>query len=213
MKKVIGILLLVVSMAVLMAGCNNAPGESVSKMSNADVVTEPATDSYLVHPPMPKPAEEPELEPDTAPKPATVIFNFTHDDGEGWYNKPGFGEEYGVFRFEGTNIVVFNLNTHSGGGWYLIGEDIGEATGISWRDVPMYKGHFLALSNKYMLFLTEEGKVAKDLVERKEEREDGTFLVHDAIPFEELPIEEQEAFVYPYAYEIFSNIEELESTN
>lgn len=213
MKKVISILLLVVSMAVFMAGCNNAPSEPVNKTSNADVVTEPATDHYPVHDPMSKPAEEPESEPDIAPAPATVSFNFTHDDGEGWYNKPGFGEEYGVFRFEGTNVVVFNLNTHSGGGWYLIGEDIGETTGTSWRDVPMHKGHFLALSDKYMLFLTEEGKVAKDLVERREEREDGTYLVHDSIPFEELPIEEQEAFVYPCLYEIFSNIEEPESTN
>lgn len=214
MKKVINILLLVVSMAVFMAGCNNAPSEPVNKTPNADVVTEPATDPYPVQEPEPEPAEEPEPEynPTRVYSTEPVSFEFTHKDGPGEYNKPGFGDEYGVYRFEGTDVAVFNINTHSGGGFYLIGEDKGK-NGPSWGDVAMKEGQFLALSDKYMLFLTKDGAIAKDLSERIEEREDGTFIVHDAIPYEELPVEEQEAFVYYCSYEIFSNIEEPESTN
>lgn len=175
MKKVISILLLVVSMVMLMAGCYSAPNEAVSSEPSADVTVEP------------------------------VNFKFTHmSEPRGEYNKPGFGDKYGIFRFEGTNVVVFNINVLHGGGYYLLGEDTGE-NGPSWGDVPMYEGHFLALSNKYMLFLTKDGIIAKDLLEREEERSNGTFLVHDAIPFEELPVEEQEAFVYPCSYEVVEN--------
>lgn len=198
MKKVISILLLVVALAMFMAGCGGTADGTMNSTPETDGVTKSE----------PQPAPNSEIEPVTAPDVQEVDFEFTSDNRNGTYNKLGFGDEYGVYRFEGTNVVVFNLNTHSGGGWYLIGEDIGETTGVSrGYDVGMKEGSFLALSNKYMLFDTENGKVVKDLIERREEREDGIFLVHDAIPFEELPVEDQEAFVYFCSYEEFSNVE------
>ena len=220
MKKGIGILLLVVSMVMFMTGCGgDATNASMRPTPETDIVTETDTqqEQTLKEQLIGMLPEEPsDVSPNLTQEPEqqTVNFEFITTGLEGGhYNKPGFGDRYGVYRFEGTNVAVFTILWSDGDRGYVIGEDYGETQGPLIADYLISKGeHFLALSNQYMLFLNKDGKVAKDLREKKEERDDGTYLVHDTIPFEELSVEEQEAFVFPCSYEVVSNVEESEST-
>ena len=59
--------------------------------------------------------------------------------------------------------------------------------------------HLLALSDKYFLFLTEEGKVAVSFKEKKDA--DKGKVLHDESPFDKLSDEEKNAFIYPVSYE------------
>jgi len=223
MKKSIDILLLVVAMVMVMSVVLlDVKIDSMKPTPEADVVTE--TDSRQEQETEQLPNALPETPSNVSPTPAQTLeqqnvnFEFTVI---GESNKSTFGDRYGMYRFDGSNVIVFTICWRDGGKSYLLGEDYGEnkVPALS-HIIPCTGEQFLALSNKYMLFLNASGRMAKDLREREEVRDGRTYLVHDTIPFEELPVEEQEAFVFPCSYEEVINdrsfndtIEWAESTN
>lgn len=129
------------------------------------------------------------------------VFDFSDIYGRpGTYHRDAFlayDNGYGIYRFDNTDVVVF----HIFGDTYLVGEDTAW-DGPSWMQIVQKDGEFLALSNKYMLFATKEGKVARELEEKRVEREDGIYLVHETVPYDELSEEDQKAFVYASEYEV-----------
>lgn len=129
----------------------------------------------------------------------TASFEFGHSNAI--YNKDAFGGsdgEYLIYRFEDTDVVVFYIFGYT----YLVGEWSEETKGTSYAHITQDDSQFLAMSNKYMLFLTSEGKIAVEFEEKKGQREDGKiYLFHETIPFENLPLSEQESFVYPSSFE------------
>ena len=112
----------------------------------------------------------------------------------GEYNIPGFGEEYGFYRFNGTDIVVYQIGDDS----YLIGEDAGK-NGTSYALITYKDSHLLAISDKYLLFATSDGTVAVDIKEIVYP-EVGKYA-HKTFLFDELPVEELEHFLYVESYE------------
>lgn len=115
---------------------------------------------------------------------------------KGEYNMPGFGDEFFIYRFDNPNsdIVVYQISDCI----YLLGDDSGES-GTSYTNMVMEDSQFIALSNKYLLFMNEDGKVAVDIVEK------GNVLVGENIlkkySYNDLSDEEKADFVYPIAYE------------
>lgn len=175
MKKVSSVILVVaVLLLVATVGCGFAPESKATKVVAKDTQPEVA-----------------KIKPD--------IFGFGPSNAR--YNKEAFGGsdgEYFIYRFEDTDVVVFHVFGYE----YLIGEWTEETEGTSYAHVTQDDSQFLALSDKYMLFLTSEGKVAVGLEEKEGQREDGKkYLFHETIPFENLPISEQENFVYPSSFE------------
>ena len=131
------------------------------------------------------------------------VQNATFDFPEkGTYHKNAFGDEYFVYRFVNTDLVVFCLFEDT----YIIGKDVKECTeGPSLGHIPKVDSQFVGLSDEYMLFLTKDGLMAVELEEKQETREDGKYLVHEAVPYEELTKGEQTRFIYPTAYEKVTN--------
>ncbi len=82
---------------------------------------------------------------------------------------------------------------------YLVGEDAGKSNASYAVIFNPDGGQFLALSNKYMLFLTKAGKTAIAFEQKKDVKVGESYLIK--IPFEDLSDEEKEAFVYPTSYE------------
>lgn len=118
----------------------------------------------------------------------------------GQYNMPGFGEEFFVYHFDNPNedIVVYWLLDTT----YMVAEDSGE-TGTSYADAFMRESQFVALSDKYFLFLTKDGLIAVSLEEENltiEEIRAGKDS-QPKYPFDNLSEEEKAAFVYPTSYE------------
>ena len=113
-----------------------------------------------------------------------------------YYDMSGFGEEFHIFRFDSPNdgMVIYQISDSH----YLIAEDAGE-TGMVYANLFLEDAHLLALSDKHFLFLTEEGKVAVSLKEKKDT--DKGKILHDKIPFDKLSDEEKNAFIYPVSYE------------
>lgn len=111
---------------------------------------------------------------------------------KGTYVRWAFGEEFWIYRFDPPNstIVVYK----SIDGIYLIGEDGGEK-GISYGNIFVPEGAFVGLSNKYLLFEKDEGKVAVSIERRKNVKAGESF--YEEYLFEELTEEEKRAFVYP----------------
>ena len=122
-----------------------------------------------------------------------------HLEPNGTYNKPGFGLEFYVFRFEESEMVVYYIFDDT----YLIGDDAGEQ-GTSYADITC-NFHFLGFSDKYMLFLTEEGKTAISYEERQKEENGRVTIFHPRVPFDELSEDEQQSFIYPISYEKILN--------
>lgn len=117
---------------------------------------------------------------------------------KGEYNKPGFGEEYGLYRFEGTELVVYQIADDA----YLIGEDAGK-NGKSYGNIFQRDSQLLAISDKYLLFDSAEGNVAIAL-EEKESPKVGENIYYKFF-FDELPPEETERFLYVESYEKVAN--------
>jgi len=113
-------------------------------------------------------------------------------EGRGTYVKAAFGEEFFVYQFEEPNSTIVVYETLDG--IYLVGEYAKEM-GTSYGNMFMPGREFIALSNEYLLFETEEGKVAVEL-ERKKYAERGDDLYNEYL-YDELSEEEKEAFVYP----------------
>ena len=116
----------------------------------------------------------------------------------GEYNMPGFGEEFFIYYFDtpNDNIVVYYFSDSI----YLLGENSGK-TGASYADACIEHGQFIALSDKYFLFLTSEGKIAISFEENTFENimdGESRYLKYS---FDDLSEEEQAAFIYPTSYE------------
>ena len=119
-----------------------------------------------------------------------------------YYVMSGFGEEFHIFRFDSPNdgTVIYQISDSQ----YLVAKDAGK-TGMSYANLFLEDAHLLALSDKYFLFLTEEGKVAVSFKEKKDT--DKGKILHDEIPFDKLSDEEKNAFIYPVSYEKVLNEE------
>lgn len=111
---------------------------------------------------------------------------------KGTYVKSMLGEEFFVYRFEEPNssIVVFETID----GIYMVAEYSGEK-GTSYGNIFMPEREFIALSNEYLLFETEDGKIAVAIEKRKNVKK-GESLYEEYL-FDELSDEEKEAFIYP----------------
>lgn len=118
----------------------------------------------------------------------------------GEYNMAGFGEEFFVYHFDEPNadIVVYCISNSS----YLVGEDASK-TGVSYADAFMIDSQFIALSDKYLLFITSEGMIAVSFEENSYEkiRNGEPRYRYIEYSFDDLPEEEQASFIYPTSYE------------
>lgn len=114
---------------------------------------------------------------------------------KGYYNMPGFGEEFFIYRFDNPNsdIVVYQIDSI-----YLLGEDSGE-TGIIYADIYFENAQFMGLSENYLLFLTDTGKIAVS-IEEKADVDVGESVL-EKYSFYELTNEEKESFIYPMEYQ------------
>lgn len=126
---------------------------------------------------------------DTTPTEANQHLEFK---AIGEYNMPGFGKDFFIYRFDAPNddIIVYKISDYI----YLLGEDAGEK-GTSYADIFIEDSQFIALSDKYLLFMTENGKMAVKIEGNL--KGDGT----NSIQFNGLSDEEKEAFIYPISYE------------
>lgn len=128
---------------------------------------------------------------------------FSFEDTRSHMNVSAFGSNYNVYRFEGSDIIVYQAF----GNTYMVGED-SEGTSIvnCYASLMRLNSQFVALSNEQMLFLTSYGLMAVDFEEKEETRTDGkTYIVHESTMFDELSDEQKESFVYPITFETISN--------
>ena len=114
----------------------------------------------------------------------------------GNYNLSSFNELL-LYRFDtaDTDKVMYQLGYD---GTYLLGEDTIE-TGTSYANIYMKDSQFLALSEKYLLLLTQEGKIAVS-IEEKKNLKIGEYQ-YEKYSFDELTAEEKADFRYPISYE------------
>lgn len=114
---------------------------------------------------------------------------------EGTYNMPGFGDEFFIYRFDSPNdnVIVYQMDCI-----YLVGEDAGK-NGTSYASMVMKDSQFIALSDKYLLFITGEDKIAVAMEEKKDANIGESVL--QKYSYNELSDKEKEAFIYPIAYE------------
>lgn len=129
-------------------------------------------------------------------KEATKKLELTAD---GTYNMPGFSEEFFIYRFSAPNdnIVVYEFNNI-----YLLGEDSGK-NGTSYSSKVMYDSQLVALSDKYFLFITNDGMIALAFEENKNAKVGESCYIK--CPFDDLSEEEKAAFIYPVSYEKVQN--------
>jgi len=111
---------------------------------------------------------------------------------KGTYVKSAFGEEFIIYRFGEPNSAIVVFETIDG--IYLVAEYSGEK-GTSYGNIFMPDRKFIALSNEYFLFETEEGKIAVSIEKRKNVKNGESF--YNEYLFEELSDEERQAFIYP----------------
>lgn len=117
---------------------------------------------------------------------------------DGTYHKDGFGETYFVYRFDSPyeDIVVFRI----GDTGYLVGKDSDDMDGISYMFKCIEKVHqFVGLSDKYLLFITEDGMIAVAFEEKTDIKIGESCYI--MIPFEELSNDEKGNFIYPVSLE------------
>ena len=128
---------------------------------------------------------------DTAPTEANGS-NKLEFKPKGTYVMSMLGQEFSMYRFEEPNssLVVFETID----GIYMVAEYSGEK-GTSYGNIFMPEREFIALSNEYFLFETEEGKIAVAIEKRKNAKK-GESLYKEYL-FDELSDEEKEAFIYP----------------
>lgn len=113
---------------------------------------------------------------------------------KGTYNLKGAEEDFFIYRFDSPNsdIVVYQISDSL----YILGEDSGE-TGTSYAAIIMENSQFIALSDKYLLFITGEDKVAVAL-EKKENVAIGESSLQK-YSFNDLSDKEKNAFIYSIA--------------
>lgn len=111
---------------------------------------------------------------------------------KGTYVKSRFGEEFFVYRFGEPNSTIVVFETIDG--IYMVAEYSGEK-GTSYGNIFMPDREFIALSNEYLLFETEDAKIAVAIEKRKNVKK-GESLYKEYL-FDELSDEEKEAFIYP----------------
>ncbi len=114
---------------------------------------------------------------------------------KGSYNLLGFGEESFVYQFgsPNDNVVLYQINNCI----YLLGDAGSNASYGS--SVFMKDSQFIALSEKYLLFSTSEGKTAVAIEENW-----GCNIgdnLHQKYSFDDLSDEEKSEFIYPISYE------------
>lgn len=111
---------------------------------------------------------------------------------KGIYKTVAFGEEYFVYKFDvpNENIVVYQTID----GIYLIGKNA-KKSGISYGNIFMPEGEFLALSSEYLLFEKQDEKIAVRIEKKKGVKTGESF--YEQYSFEELSDKQKEAFVYP----------------
>lgn len=119
------------------------------------------------------------------------------------YLKHGFGEEYYIYQFENTDLVVF----YFGGDTYYLGKYVEGDEGPLISTIIRNSCQFIGFSQKYMLFKTpDEELIAKEIVESQKIVEEKIQFFHKEVPFEELTEEEQRSFIYPIACEKISSV-------
>lgn len=119
------------------------------------------------------------------------------------YRKSGFGEEYYIYRFESTDLVVF----YFGGNTYYLGKYVEEDEGPLISTIVKTSCQFVAFSQDYMLFQTpDDCLIAKEIEESQEIVKGDLIFYHKEIPFEELTEEEQKSFVYPIECEKITDL-------
>lgn len=117
----------------------------------------------------------------------------------GTYHKTGFGDTYFIYRFDSPNedIVVFKV----GDSGYLVGADSDDTDGTSYA-AKVFKSEphqFVGLSDKYLLFITEDGLIAVAFKEKTDFKVgESCYILYS---FDELSDEEKGAFIYPISYE------------
>lgn len=185
MKKVNIVLLVVFSILIVMAWCIYIPKyKAMMKEVGTTDTVEALTEAIEVS------------RPSSSAKAQLVESDIRNSArGLGKYSKEAFPKKYFTYQFEDADIVVY----------YLFGEEymIAEKNTERWYAmVSRVDEKFLALSSKYMLFLTNEGKIAVELAEIKIPIVGNlSAIMHEEIPFEDLSISEQESFVYPSSVE------------
>ncbi len=120
---------------------------------------------------------------------------------KGTYHKDGFGETYFVYRFDSPyeNIVVFRI----GDSGYLVGKSSYDMDGVSYTTKCVKTVHqFVGLSDKYLLFITEDGMITVAFEEKTDVKVGESCYI--IIPFEELSDEEKGDFIYPVSLEMVS---------
>lgn len=129
------------------------------------------------------------------------------DHGEKYW-LDGLTSRLEAYHFGAPNddIIVYRLSNSI----YTVGENA--LQGITYARVWLENAQFVALSEQYFLFLTEEGLIAisKEIKSSEEAQsldgwdygDMGEF--HYQCPFDELSKEERECFVYPISYENFA---------
>ena len=111
---------------------------------------------------------------------------------KGTYVKSRLGEEFFVYRFGEPNSTIVVFETIDG--IFMVAEYSGEK-GTSYGNIFMPEREFIALSNEYLLFETEDGQKAV-AIEKKKNVKKGESLYKEYL-FDELSDEEKEAFIYP----------------
>lgn len=111
---------------------------------------------------------------------------------KGTYVKSKLGEEFSMYRFGEPNSTIVVFETIDG--IYMVAEYSGEK-GTSYGNIFMPDREFIALSDEYLLFETEDGKIAVAIEKRKNVKK-GESLYKEYL-FDELSDEEKEAFIYP----------------
>lgn len=110
----------------------------------------------------------------------------------GTYNLSALGSGVIAYRFDSPNdhIVVYEL----AGTKYLVGDDTGR-NGTSYANMLIPDSEFIALSDKYLLFMIRGEKVAVE-IETKKDVEVGISVLRE-YSFDELSDEEKDDFIYP----------------
>lgn len=114
-------------------------------------------------------------------------------EAKGHYNMPGFGEEYFVYQFDSPNdnIVLYKI----GDSIYILGD---AESDTSYCGKVMNDSQFIALSEKYLLFITPVGKLAV-AIEEKDAVNIGD-NIYQMYFFDDLSDEEKSEFIYPASY-------------
>lgn len=181
MRKHIILLLVAASIVLLfLASCRN-----VTDVATNTAPTENATGTTTVH------ANHSVLDSSEA-EPSKLTFQSI-----GTYNMRNFDKTFSIYRFDGINAVVYELSPSV----FLLAEDAGE-TGEAYSQILLKNGQFLAISDKYWLFQTEEGKVAIPLTGKNDVPYTNHLLA--SYSFDDLSAEDQAAFVYQSTQEIAS---------